>query len=345
MNTTQKTLLWSAIGVGGVVAARLITQQQRAIDLKDRVALVTGGSRGLGLELARVLVESGAKTVICARNAKDLEEARQELSRLAAEFENPHEILAVACDVGDREQVKAMIRQIEDQVGPVEVLINNAGTIQVGPLEEIEESDFEESINVHYWGPLYTMEEVLPEMRKRKEGRIVNISSIGGIVSIPHLVPYSAGKHALVGLSEGYRAELLKDNIYVTTVCPGLMRTGSPKNVPFKGQHRKEQTWFTLGDSLPITSMNARGAAKDIIGACRHGQSTLMLSAQAKLLSGLNGLFPGLLSDVLGWVNHWLPEPGGIGKERMKGYESESEFSPSELTKRTEEAARRNNEM
>lgn len=345
MNTTQKTLLWSAIGVGGVVAARLINQQQRAIELKDRVALVTGGSRGLGLELARVLVEHGAKTVICARNAKDLEVARQELSVLAAESENPHDILTIPCDVTEREQVKAMIRQIKDRIGPVEVLINNAGTIQVGPLEEMEEREFDESINVHFWGPLYTMEEVLPEMRKRKEGRIVNISSIGGIVSIPHLAPYSAGKHALTGLSEGYRAELLKDHIYVTTVCPGLMRTGGIKNAIFKGQHRKEQTLGTLSDSLPLTSMDAREAAKDIISACRHGQSTLVLSAQAKLLSGLNGLFPGLISDVFGLVNQWMPEPGGIGKERMKGYESESELSPSKLTKHTEEAARRNNEI
>lgn len=345
MNTTQKTLLWSAIGVGGVVATRMINQQQRAIELKDRVVLITGGSRGLGLELARVLVENGAKTVICARNAEDLEEARQELSILAEESGNPHEILTIPCDVGDRKQVKAMVRQIEDQVGPVEILINNASTIQVGPLEEMEERDFKESINVHYWGPLYTMEEVLPEMRKRREGRIVNISSIGGKVSVPHLVPYSAGKHALVGLSEGYRAELLKDNIYVTTVCPGLMRTGSPKNVPFKGQHRKEQTWFTLSDSSPLISMNARRAAKDIIDACRHGQSTLMLSVQAKIVAGVSGLFPGLVSDILGLVNNWLPEPGGIGKKRMKGYESSSELSPSELTKRTEEAARRNNEI
>ncbi len=344
MNTTQKALLWSAIGVGGVVATRLINQQQRAIDLANRTTLITGGSRGLGLELARVLVEQGAKVVICARNENDLEEARQELAVLAEEKNNPYDILAIPCDVTQREQVRAMVEQIRSRFGPVEVLINNAGTIQVAPLEEMEEREFEESIKVHYWAPLYTMEEVLPEMRESREGRIVNIASIGGKVSIPHLVPYSAGKHALVGLSEGYRAELLKDNIYVTTVCPGLMRTGSPRNVLFKGKHREEQTWFTVSDASPLVSMDARGSAKDIVEACRHGQSTLVLSVQAKLLTGLNGLFPGLISDVLGLVNRWLPEPGGIGKKRMKGYESESALSPSALTKEDEKAAQRNNE-
>lgn len=345
MNTTQKTLIWSLVGLGGIIAGRLINQQQRAIDLQGRVALITGGSRGLGLEMARVLVESGAKVAICARNEEDLESARRELNIIATDIGNPHEVLSIPCDVTDQAQVQAMIRQIKEHFGPVEILINNASTVQVGPLEEMETREFEESINIHYWAPFYTMEEVLPEMRKRGEGRIVNISSIGGKVSIPHLLPYSAGKHALVGLSEGYRAELLKDNIYVTTVCPGLMRTGSPKNALFKGKHREEQSWFTLGDSLWVSSVSARNAAEEIVGACRTGQSTLVLSPQAKLLAGVNGLFPGLVSDVLGLVNRLLPEPGGIGKERMKGHESESDISPSKFTEATEKAARRNNEM
>ena len=285
MNTTQKTLLWSALGVGGVVAARLVNQQQRTFELEGCTTLITGGSRGLGLELARVMVEHGAKVVICARNEEDLEDARHELNELAKQKNNPHKVMAITCDVTQRKQVKAMMQQIRAHFGPVEVLINNAGTIQVAPLEEMQEKEFDESIKIHYWAPLYTMEEVLPDMRKHGEGRIVNIASIGGKVSIPHLVPYSAGKHALVGLSEGYRAELLKDNIYVTTVCPGLMRTGSTRNAIFKGKHREEQTWFTISDSSPLASMDAREAAKEIISACRNGQSTpgIVCSSQTDL--------------------------------------------------------------
>lgn len=341
MNSTQKTLLWTAaVGLGGMLTTRFINSRQREIELAGRVALVTGGSRGLGLVLAQTLVEEGARVAICARNKEDLKRAAQTLNAVAKEVGNPYPIVALPCDVSDRKQVKSLVRQIEKQVGSVEILINNAGTIQVAPIEEMEMQEYEDSINTHYWGPLFMMEEVLPGMRDRQEGRIVNIASLGGKISMPHLVPYSAGKHALVGLSEGYRAELLKDNIYVTTVCPGLVRTGSPKNAIFKGKHREEQTWFTIGDSLPMTSIPAEEAAREIINACQHGESTLVLSIPAKILSGLNGLMPGLISDTLGWVNQWLPEAGGIGKQRMKGSESESEWSPSKLTKNTEKAAK-----
>ena len=208
----------------------------------------------------------------------------------------------------------------------------------------MELREYEEAINTHYWGPLHTTEAVLPSMRKRRAGRIVNIASIGGKVSIPHLLPYSASKHALVGLSEGYRAELLKDNIYVTTVCPGLIRTGSPKNAIFKGRHREEQSWFTISDSLPITAMSVQETAAAILNATRYGRGTVVLSLPAKLLAGLNGLLPELVSDVSGLINRWLPEAGGIGDERATGYESESRWSPSFMTKLTERAAARNNQ-
>src|SRR6185503_4123757 len=119
---------------------------------------------------------------------------------------------------------------------------------------------------------------VLPEMRARREGRIVNITSIGGKISVPHLLPYSASKFALVGLSEGLRAELAKDGIVVTTICPGLMRTGSPRNATFKGQHRAEYAWFSIGDSLPVTAMSADRAARQILTACKRGEAEVVLS-------------------------------------------------------------------
>ncbi len=346
MKATQKGLLrWAVIGLAGLLGAKLISRQQRAMSLQNKVALVTGGSRGLGLELARVLVEEGAKMAICARNAADLKKAKHILNALAKKSGNPHEVLIFTCDVGKLKQVEAMIQKITRKLGPVEVLINNAGTIQVGPVEEVQLSDHAEALNAHYWGPLYTMQTVLPDMRKRQAGRIVNIASIGGKVSIPHLVPYSASKHALVGLSRGYHAELLKDHIYVTTVCPGLMRTGSPRNAIFKGKHRKEYAWFTIGDSSPLSSVNAYDAARQIIRACRYGKSDVTISVQAVLLAGLNNLLPGLMADVLGLVNRALPSAGGIGKQQKKGYQSKSWLAPSFLTIRSQQAARRNNQL
>src|SRR5262249_9500692 len=146
---------------------------------------------------------------------------------------------------------------------------------------------------------------------QRGEGRIVNIASIGGELSVPHLLPYSASKFALVGLSSGLRAELAKDGIIVTTVCPGLMRTGSPWNATFKGQHRIEYAWFSVSDALPVVSLSADRAARQIVAACKRGDAEVILSLPAQLAVLFYGLFPGLTSDLFGLINRFLPGPGG----------------------------------
>ncbi|MDQ3009874.1 MAG: SDR family NAD(P)-dependent oxidoreductase, partial [Acidobacteriota bacterium] len=171
------------------------------------------------------------------------------------------------------------------------------------------------------------------------------IASIGGKISVPHMLPYSASKFALVGWSAGLRAELAKDNIVVTTVCPGPMRTGSPRNASFKGQHRAEYAWFSISDSLPIISMSAERAAQQVLTACKRGEAEVILSLPAKLAVGFQNLFPGVMAEVLNLANRLLPAPGGIGKQRALGSESESSLSPSALTALGDKAARENNEF
>src|SRR5207302_9781254 len=129
------------------------------------------------------------------------------------------------------------------------------------------------------------------------------------------------------------------DGVVVTTVCPGLMRTGSPRNAWFKGQHRAEFAWFSIGDSLPLASMSAERAAHQIIKACKQGMAEIVLSLPAKCAVTFHGLFPGLTADVLGLVHRTLPGPGGIGQRQAQGKESESAWSPSWLTILTERAA------
>jgi NAD(P)-dependent dehydrogenase (short-subunit alcohol dehydrogenase family) len=289
--------------------------------------------------MAREFASEGARIAICARNADELGRAQADLVRHGAE------VFSLTCDVTDREQVQRMIQTVSEHFGGIDVLVNNAGVIQVGPVEVMTLEDYEEAMRVHFWGPLFTSLAVLPQMRARREGRIVNITSIGGKISVPHLVPYSASKFALVGLSEGLRSELAKDGIAVTTVCPGLMRTGSPRNATFKGQHRAEYAWFSISDALPITSMQAERAASQIVRACKRGEAEIVLSIQAQLAVRFHGLFPGLTQDLLGLVNRLLPAPGGIGQRRAKGKESTSELSPSWLTALNEKAAVRNNEV
>jgi short-subunit dehydrogenase len=334
----RDALMVAAASVGALIAARALLRRQRNYDLRGKSVLITGGSRGLGLVLAREFANEGARVAICARDPAELERAQADLAEHGAK------VLAVPCDITNRSQVKELVYIAQDHFGEINVLVNNAGVIQVGPMEVMTVADYEQAMNIHFWGPLYTTLAVLPEMRKRREGRIVNISSIGGKVSVPHLLPYSASKFALVGLSEGLRAELAKDNVVVTTVCPGLMRTGSPRNATFKGQHRLEYAWFSISDALPVSSMKAERAARQIIAACKRGDAEVVLSIQAELAVKFHALFPGLTADLLGLVNRLLPASGGIGRQRAKGKDSKSPLSPSLLTTMNEAAALKNNE-
>ena len=335
----QDALLLAGAGVGALMGVRAALRKWREFDFSGQTVLITGGSRGLGLVLARELALQGARLSICARDPRELERARADLLGRGAE------VLAFPCDVTDRAQVQEWVRMSEESFGGVDVLINNAGVIQVGPVEVMTLADYEEAMRIHFWGPLYTTLAVLPAMRRKRRGRIVNVSSIGGKIGVPHLVPYSASKFALVGLSEGLRAELSKDGIVVTTACPGLMRTGSPPNATFKGRHRAEYAWFSISDSLPISSMQAERAARQIIAGCRRGDAEVILSIQAVAAVKFHQLFPELSADIRGLVNRLLPAAGGIGQRRAKGRDSQSEISPSWLTALGDEAAKRNNEI
>jgi short-subunit dehydrogenase len=339
-NQNNNGLLWAAAGFTAFLAARALYRNINKYSFENKTVLITGASRGLGLVLARQLAEQGARLAICARDTDELETARRELTGMGAE------VMAITCDVTDRNQVQEMISSIRERFGRIDVLINNAGVIQVGPMESMTLHEYEETMKTHFWAPLYTMLAVIPHMKERKEGRIINISSVGGKISLPHQIPYSASKFALVGLSEGMHAELKKDGIVVTTVCPGLTRTGSPRNVIVKGQHEKEYAWFKTADSLPFMTMSAEQTAHQILEACRQGDAELVTTLSGKVFTAFHGLFPGATSELFGAVNQLLPSPGGIGStERKKGYESQSEKSETFATTLTDKAARKNNEM
>ena len=338
MLTGKDIIKLSAIGAGMYLLKSTFSRFFE-YDLKDKTVLITGGSRGLGLVMAREFAREGSRLVLCARDEQELDQARHDLEKLGAE------VMVVPCDVRNTNDVNEMIAAVNSRFGAVDVLVNNAGVIQVGPLEVMTHEDFDLAMQAHFWGPLNTILAVLPSMRRRKTGRIVNISSIGGKVSVPHLVPYSASKFALVGLSKGLRAELMKDGIKVTTVCPGLMRTGSPRNADFKGKHQFEYAWFSISDALPLLTVSAENAARQIVTACKRGDAELVISIPAKIAVLFDSLFPEAMSQMLALANRALPVAGGVGTETKKGRESTSSWSPSWLTTLNEEAALRNNEV
>jgi len=335
----SSALLWGIAGLGAVVAAQALISRRRKTDFRGQTVIITGGSRGLGLVMARQFAREGAKVAICARDEAELQEAETDL-RQYGNF-----ILSFPCDVTDRTQVADFIRAVRQQFGPIDVLVNNAGTIVVTPYENATEADFREVMDANFWSAFNTISEVLPAMRERQSGRIVNIASFGGKVAVPHLLPYVASKFSLVGYSEGLHAEVLKDGVYVTTVCPGLIRTGSPRNAWFKGQTEKEYAWFKIGDSLPFLSVSAERCAHEIIEAARYGKAELIVSLPAKLAVIVQGIAPGLTSELLGVVNTLLPAPGNTGQEAVQGKDSESTLSQNVLTTPTDKAAEANNQL
>lgn len=295
---------WKRFFIAGaaiVATVRYAIRRRRLYDLFGKVVLVTGGSRGLGLLLAREFANRGAKVCVCGSDERELEGARVDLVKRGAT------IYAHTCDVTDQGQVKDLIDAVRETLGDVDVLVNNAGAIQAGPMEEMRLEDYEEAMRVHFWAPLYATLEALPSMRRRRQGRIVNVTSIGGKVSVPHLVPFSASKFALVGLSEGLRSELMSENIFVTTVCPGLIRTGNAQTSEFIGGNEEEYPLFALSDAFPMTGISADSAARQIVEAAIHGDAEIVLSIPARLASIARALFPEPLSETLSLVNQALP--------------------------------------
>ena len=339
----RKFLMGLAAGAGAALVATRLSRARLAIAFDGRVVVLTGGSRGLGLVMARQLVDEGARVVLLARDLDELERAREEL-----DARGRGEVMTIRCDVRRRADVRAAVDMVLDKYRAIDVLINNAGIIQVGPLEHMDHEDFENAMATHFWGPLHLILEIAPVMRHRRFGRIVNIASIGGKMAVPHLAPYSASKFALVGLSDAVRAELDPYGIRVTTVAPGLMRTGSPINAQFKGQHEAEYAWFKVASSLPGLTIAAERAARKILVACRYGDPELTITPQAKVAAAANVVLPGAVARAMMLVTRMLPQENGPAGNRTKvglQNEAKSKWTPSVVTKLADHAAMANNEL
>jgi len=250
-----RTALWIGAGAmgGGALATGLALSAavlRRRPDLAGQVVLITGGSRGLGFALAREFARQGCRVAICARNHDELKAATGALERYDS-------VAGYACDVTCQDEVEHLIEATITRFGTMDILVNNAGEIQVGPVQSLTIEDFKAAMDVMFWGMVYSSMAVLPHFLRKESGRIVNITSIGGKVAVPHLLPYTSAKFAALGFSEGLRAELKGTGIAVTTVVPGLMRTGGHLNASFQGDVEREAVWFGLGATLPGISINA----------------------------------------------------------------------------------------
>ena len=298
--------LLAACGLAGL----LLLRRPVNYSLADKVVVITGGSRGLGLALAREFSRQGAKVALLARDREELERAATDLRDSGAE------VTTWTCDVQRDQEVKKTISAIGREYGRIDVLVNNAGIMLVAPLELMVKADFEEAMNVHFWAAYRVTMAALPLLKQSRPSRIVNISSIGGRVAVPHMAPYCASKFAVSGFSDAIRAELARDGVQVTSVSPGLMRTGSHINAEFKGSHAKEFAWFSISAGMPFLSIDASRAARQIVEAARSGRPELTITLQARALILAQALAPNLFARAIQLVNVLLPDnPGGEATE------------------------------
>lgn len=293
-----------------------------SLDLRDKVVVITGGSRGLGLAMACEFGRCGSRVAICARDPHELEQAARKISRTA------REAASFVCDITDREQVTSLVRQVVERFGRIDILINNAGEIRVAPFDSLDRPDYEVAMAAMFWGPVDMTIAALPQMRRQGAGVIVNIASVGGRVAVPRLLPYCCAKFALTGFSQGISAELAREHIHVLTVMPGLMRTGSYLQAQFKGEAEHEFTWFGLAANMPGLSAPASYAARRIRRAVERGRHTLVLTWPAKMLIRMEALLPELMAHFMSGVNDYvLPHPsaerrlvtGKVLNENFKG--------------------------
>jgi len=305
----------------------LLSLRPKENEFRGQAAVITGGSRGLGFALARELIKEGCNVTILARDEKELKRAQQKLIRFGK-----GEVHTIVCDVTHPEKLKESLHEAYEKFGSIDLLINNAGSITVGPWETMELKDFESQMKLHLYAVINATKFVLPYMRTERSGkRIVNICSMGGRVAVPHMLPYDASKFALSGFSQGVAAELADEGISVTTIYPSLMRTGSPIQALFKGDHKKEFAWFQTADVFPFISMSAEKAAKLIVEAARERRYELMPFAPAKVRMAAAAFFPELVGWAMVRLNRMLPR--GVSMEQKTGAESRELFDRSEWTK------------
>jgi NAD(P)-dependent dehydrogenase (short-subunit alcohol dehydrogenase family) len=279
-----------------------------------KVVFITEGSRGLGLALAEHFLRAGAYVAIAARDPAELAKARLQLLTLMPQGKGTT-ILEVVCDVTDPHSVGAAVATVQRDLGPIDVLVNNAGIMAVAPLLNQSERHFEEAMDTNFYGAMHTTFAILPGMLQRRKGSIVNIASIGGLVAVPHMLPYTASKCALVGFSRGLHAEVKSGGIDVLTVCPWLMRTGSHLHAKVGGKKAAEYGWFSPGATLPLVAIPAQIAARQIVDATAKGKSELLISAWALIAAKIAANAPTWTAAFLSLVNRVLPSAQPLSED------------------------------
>ncbi len=312
MQTRTKLGLGVLAGAGALWSTRTWLRHRRQIDLAGRVVVVTGSSSGLGLMLARQALQQGARVVINGRREPELAAAEAELRRLGP-------VLAVVADVSVEAEAQRLITRAVEHFGRLDVLVNNAGIMLVGPQAAMTAEDYRWLMGVNYWGAVYPTLAALPHLRAAGFGRIANIVSIGGLTTVPHLGAYCASKHALTGFTRSLRSELARDGILVTGVYPKTIRTGGHTHAWFKGDPAAEYRWFAASDTLPLLSASAETTAHKVWTAVCQGDPELIVGLAARFATVMDALVPEWSAELKAVIERSLPAGANPGAPAVRG--------------------------
>jgi 3-dehydrosphinganine reductase len=264
------------------------------LDFADKVVLITGGSSGIGLALARLLAVRGARLALMARRADKLDQAIAELRYLSKTEEVSH--LALPADVTDFPQVEQAVAKMTTELGPPELVINSAGAAHPGYFEELDLQIFRWMMEVNYFGTLHVIKAVLPAMIRRGSGHIVNIASLAAILSIFGYTAYSASKYALRGFSDALRSEMKPKGIYLSIAFPP--DTDTPQ-LAYEKQFKPFETSQLSGSA---SCMSAEAVAEEILRGIERRQYLIIPGWESKLLYRLSNLLGGGVYPIIDWL-------------------------------------------
>jgi short-subunit dehydrogenase len=215
-----RRLVWGSLGAGALYwLARYLQPKHSALVLQEKVVLITGASSGIGRSLAYSFARRGARVILVARRADRLEAVRREIEPYTSD------VLVISADLTDDEQLQAVVRQAVDTFGRIDVLVNDAGMSQAGPLQDLDPQRIERLLRLNLWTVIRLTQLVLPTMLQQSSGYIMNIGSSGGRIAVPLFAPYVAAKYGVSGFTDALRREIAGTGIYLTLVLPGFTNT------------------------------------------------------------------------------------------------------------------------
>ena len=261
------------------------------LGLQDRIAIVTGGSDGIGKATALRLAKEGAKVAICARRSDVLEDAAREIS-----IGSGQEVLPIVTDIGNVKDIKNLIREVINRWERVDILINNAGTSAAGSFESVSDEAWMIDLNVKLFGAIRCIREVLPYMKKQHWGRIVNVTNLGAKAPGAQSVPTSISRAAGVALTKALSKEYAADNVLVNTVLIGLIKAGQhERRLTDSDSIRMKVTlaefYKQMGESIPLGRVGEASEAADVI--------SFLVSERASYITGVAVNIDGGTSPVV----------------------------------------------